>query len=223
MLQVHVSGNLAKLLTHYVAPAVKVDATALQWYGHCVDVKGQDCVILMELQSRYAMVFCGDALVDLRHFSDTVQERLWREVCVITQLEEALPDEDIALLSDIALDISSEQHFQKGTDPSVMAHISQVADQLRYMVEVEGYPMPECGADAVSFGLSANDMLRKRKGDKNYFVPLEIFRDFWLGLIQVVKSKAKNPKPKTIRFTDEPQSKNNVISVDFKNRTLARK
>lgn len=215
MLQIHLSNNLAKILKQHVRSPSDVDATALQWYAHFADVGGHDCIILMELQSRYAMVFCGEGIGDIRYFPDTFQERLWREVCVITQLEQALSEEDVSLLSGIALDLSAEQHFQKGSDPSVRAHISQVLEQLRYMVEVEGYPLPDYGADSVSFGLSINDIPRKRKGDKDYFMPLDIFRDFWLGLIKVVKKK---PSKAAIRFADS--HKNNVISVDFKNRKL---
>jgi len=33
-----------------------------------------------------------------------------------------------------------------------------------------------------NFGLQVNQMLRKRKGDKDYFYPLEELRGFWLGL-----------------------------------------
>lgn len=180
---------------------------------------------MMEWQSRYAMLFCGAVAKQVEEFPDVVQDRLWREVCVITQLDQLLPDDDIALLSDIALDLSSDQHYLKGTDRSVMAHISQVVEQLRYMVEFEGYPLPEDGADAVSFGLSVNEMLRKRKGDKDYFVPLEVFRDFWLGLIRVVKeqpaAKKSSASLSAVGTVSEASERgDNVINVDFKKRRI---
>lgn len=217
MLQIHLSNSLAKVLKQHVEPAVAEDSSALQWYGHYGDVAGRGCIILMELQSRYAMVFCGYSNDQLEFFPDMVQDRLWREVCVITQLDGPLPEQEVSLLSDIALDLSSNQHFQKGTDPSVVAHISQVFDQLRHMVEQEGYPLPREGADAMSFGLQANDMLRKRKGEKDYFVPLEVFRDFWLGLIDVVQNQPS--KPSVIKFDDSNEGEN-IIHVDFKKRKL---
>lgn len=217
MLQIHLSNSLAKVLHRHLESPTQADSAALQWYAHYAVVAGRGCIVLMELQSRYAMVFCGHSEEQVEFFPDMLQDRLWREVCVITQLEGPLPEPDVAVLSDIALDLSSDQHFQKGSDPSVTAHIVQVFDQLRYMVEQEGYPLPEEGADAMSFGLQANDMLRKRKGDKEYFVPLEVFRDFWLGLIDVVQQTPSKPKP--IKFDDEQEGEN-IIHVDFKNRKL---
>lgn len=220
MLQIHLSNALIKVLKPHLNEAIQVDATALQWYGHYSTIGDCGCIVLMELQSRYAMVFCGQNPEDIEFFPDILQDRLWREVCVITQLESPLPEDEIAMLSDIALDLSSSQHFQKGSDPSVTAHIAQVFDQLRYMVEVEGYPLPEHGADAVSFGLQVNESYRKRKGDIDYFVPLEVFRDFWLGLIDVVKNK-KPGRATSIKFDSDEQSKDNVIKVDFINRKVS--
>lgn len=213
MLQIHLSNALVKPFRLHLESEPSIDSSALQWYAHQVIVKGVPCLVLMELQSRYAMVFCGAVAQQVENFPDALQDRLWREVCVITQLDELLPDDDVALLSDIALDLSSSQSYFKGSDRSVMAHISQVVDHLRYLVEDEGLPLPENGADAVSFGLAINEALRKRKGERDYFIPLEVFRDFWLGLIRVVKDKA--PKQNAVHTDD-----NNVISVDFKNRRI---
>lgn len=212
MLQIHLSNSLAKVLKFHLQDAIEVDSTALQWYAHFTEVADSPCIVVMEMQSRYAMVFCGDSLAPAEDFPEVFQDRLWREVCVITQLDKPLPESDVAILSDIALDLSAVQHYQKGSQRSVMTHINQVMDQLRYMVEIEGYPIPQTGPDAVSFGLNANDMLRKRKEDKDYFVPLEVFRDFWLGLISVVKAKARVHEPVV------SGNQSNVINVDFKKR-----
>jgi len=33
-------------------------------------------------------------------------------------------------------------------------------------------------------GVRVNERIRRRKGDKGYFVPLQVFRDFWLGMLE---------------------------------------
>lgn len=220
MLQIHLSNVLVKPFRPHLQTEPSIDSSALQWYAHQVVLNGVPCMILMELQSRYAMVFCGAVAQQVENFPDAFQDRLWREACVVTQLDELLPDDDVALLSDIALDLSSSQVYFKGSDRSVMAHISQVADYLRYVVEDEDRPIPEHGADAVNFGLEVNEMLRKRKGEQDYFVPLEVFRDFWLGLVDVVKDSPSNEGVSAKMADSGHVDGTNVINVDFKNRRV---
>lgn len=208
MLQIHLSQLLAKGLKAHLNDPVEIEPTSLQWYGHQAVVDGQDCVVLMELQSRYSMVFCGLTQYHLDHFTDVVQERLWKEVCYITQLDEDLPEADFALLSDMILDLSREQFFQRGHNRSVTSHINQVVDHLRILVEEEGYALPVNMGEAMEFGLIDNELYRKRKEDKDYFVPLLVFRDFWLGLLDVLLTQSSE------RLLDR-EEKENVIYVDF--------
>ncbi len=218
MLQIHLSQALSKDLKAHVNKPVDIEPTALQWYGHKVVVDGEDCIILMELQSRYAMVFCGITQYHLDNFLDVVQERLWREVCAIVQLEEDLPEHDMALMSDMVLNLSREQFFQQGYNRSVTTHINQVVDQLKYTVEDERYALPADMGQAMEFGLIINDQLRKRKGDVDYFVPLEVFRDFWLGLLDVLLSQELEASEGDDDLVLEGEHESKVIHVDFVNR-----
>lgn len=212
MLQIHLSQSLAKDLEGHVQEAIEAEPTALQWFAHKVVVARRKCLVMMEYQSRYAMVFCGLTKKEFDHFPDLLQERIWREVNIISQLDESLTEDDFAILSDLTLDLTSTQYYQRGSDRSVMSHISQVVEDLKSSVEDDGFELPTSSNEAIHFGLGVNDMLRKRKGDTDYFVPLEVYTGFWLGLVDVVKSKmAGASRPKSA----VTHSEDNVIHVDF--------
>lgn len=212
MLQIHLSQSLAKELESHLQETIAAEPTALQWYAHKVVVDRRKCLVMMEYQSRYAMVFCGLTKKEFDNFPDMLQERIWREVNIISQLDESLTEDDFAILSDLTLDLTATQYYQRGSDRSVMSHISQVVDDLRSSVEDDGFELPTNSNEAIHFGLGVNDMFRKRKGDKDYFVPLEVYTGFWLGLVEVVKSKTGDAAKAKAAII---HSEDNVIHVDF--------
>ena len=163
MLQFYLSNALSRDLKMHLEEKSDPDFQALQWYAHRVTIDRRKCVIAMERQSRYAMVFCGLTKRDFENFPQIFQERLWREVVSITQLE----NDDIPIISELALDISVEHHYQPGSDRSVMAHINQVAELLEIIVYHYGEGLPLTDNDAFAFGIRANETPRKRKKDKD--------------------------------------------------------
>lgn len=181
MLQFHLSKTLSKDLSMHCGEAVPEHASVMQWYAHRVTVLRRKCIIAMEWQSRYFMVFCGLPRKEFEHFPETFADRLWREAASLCQLDDAQTERLVAL-ADI---ISETQHYQTGSDRSVQAHINDVAWQLKSMAEEIGY-LPESPEDAFGFGVEINEMLRKRKEDKDYFTPIEVFRDFWLAMLEQV-------------------------------------
>lgn len=209
MMQIHVSKRLGQTIKPLLAPAGPPDMQALQWYAHLVTVAGSDCVIAMEQQSRYALVFCDLSRRELAGFPGLFKDRLWREVALLAQLESPLAKRDLAFLIELAAGIGGRQSYSLGTDSSVLSHIRQVKDQLEYMVYDEDLPLPVAADDAVRFGLSVNDTVRTRKSSRDWFVPLEVFRDFWLGLLEHVSQV--HPRPPLERHYIAP----NVIAVDF--------
>jgi len=193
MIQFHLSRTLVRDMAihvrddidymHYTTPA----SGAMDWYAHRVIIAGTHCVIAMEKESRYVMVFCGLTQMGYEHFPDTFQDRLWKEVLLVCN---EASDEKLASLSDLVLDESVEQFYQSGHDASVTAHINQVAQSLEAIVGYDGMPLPTNTDAAIEFGVHQNEMLRKCRGDKDYFTPVEVFRTFWLGL---AKKAPKNP------------------------------
>lgn len=179
MIQFHLSKTLSKDLAMHLGQAQAANASAMQWYAHRVTVLRRKCIIAMEWQSRYCMVFCGLTKNAFSQFPEIFADRLWREAVSLCQLDEHGSEKLVALVDML----SAEQHFQTGSDRSVQAHINDVAWHLKNMAEQIGH-LPESPEDAFGFGVQMNDWLRKCKSDKDYFKPIEVFQDFWLGMLE---------------------------------------
>ncbi|MFA7553053.1 MAG: hypothetical protein WCY88_02295 [Spongiibacteraceae bacterium] len=209
-------------------PAVTL-LPVMTWYAHRVIIARRKCIIIMEATSRYAMVFCGMKKADFEHFPDLFQDRLWREVFAVC---EGIPESDISQLSATVLNICEQQRYQIGHDRSVTAHIKQVAEHLELMVRYQGETLPVDRMAAFEFGVSVNELLRKRRGDKDYFRPVEAFQDLCGELISgdfiavTVKDIDINnklrEKPNHLKSAAKNYSHSrkdgNVIHVDFKNK-----
>lgn len=215
MIHFHLSQTLGKDLEKHLAEA-PMDATgAMQWYAHRVTVARRKCIIALELQSRYAMVFCGLTKTEFEYFPELFQDRLWREVISICALDD---DDDIAEMSNLVLNVSVEQHYAVGSNRSVQSHIRQVADELAWMVDNDIHRLPMSGSEAFAFGLGANEMLRSTKEFKGYFRPFAIFSDFWLGLLAHQRQGNNAPKKAQKTALGKKHPGDNVIHVDFTNK-----
>lgn len=220
MIQFHLTKSLAKELELSAQPSAQANPGAIQWYAHLVTIARRKCIIAMELHSRYAMVFCGLTKKDFKRFPDYFHDRLWREVCVIAQIDGEMSRHDEDLLSELALTVSSEQEYLVGSNRSVLSHINQVKEHLEVLVYDEGYALPIDDDDALRFGLIANDMLRKHKGLKDYFIPVTEFKDFWLGLLEHYNEGEEEnlqlDQHDIKQASATPGS--NVVAVDFQNK-----
>ncbi len=175
---------------------------AMVWFAHEVTLNNQKCVIAMEWRSGYVMVFCGLTRLDFNNFEMLFTQRLWREACVITQLEAPLPEEDIAIITGLALELSQQQYFYVQANCSVQNQINQVNELLHQWVEEEGNALPVEDEAALHFGLAANEMLRSRKDNSRSDVPIEVYRKFWLGFVLHVQDKYMQDRP--VQPTDDP-------------------
>jgi len=182
MLQFHLSKSLSKDLSSHLGEAQPVSGGAMQWYAHRVNVLHRKCIIAMELKSRYCMVFCGLTKSEFKRFPETFADRLWREAISLCQLD----DEQSVKLATLVKITTDTQYYQTGADRSVQAHINDVAWHLKSMANEIGY-LPESPEDAFGFGIKMNELLRKRKGDKDYFRPVEVFRNFWQEMLEQVQ------------------------------------
>jgi hypothetical protein len=180
MLQFYLSQTLAVDMQKHLAEPVAAIPGAMQWYGHRVMLLRRKCVLMMELQSRYCMVFAGLTKPDFENFPDLFVERLWREVVSICQLD----DEQSARLASLALLVGERQRYQAGSNRSVQAHLRQAATDLDYMVNYQVGRLPDAIEEQFGCGVKINQSLRKYGDDKDWFVPLEEFRDFWLNMLE---------------------------------------
>lgn len=178
MLQFHLSKVLSTDMKMHRAPPQEISPAAMQWYGHRVTIMRRKCVLMMELQSRYCMIFTGMTKPNFEGFPDRFVDRLWREVVSICQLD----DERSQMLAELVLVVAEEQHYQSGYDRSVQSHIRQVVEEIELDIHYQTGRLPASDEEMFGLGVKLNERIRKRKGDKDYFVPLEVFRDFWLGM-----------------------------------------
>ena len=169
-------------LSNGAEPIVDQHLRAMQWYAHRVTVQRRKCVIVMELQSRYSMVFCGLTKRDFENFPELFRERLPCEVASICQLNEEAQDK----LTPMVIAQAEQQVFQTGSNRSVQAHINDVAWHLDRWAYDMGR-LPEDDSECFDFGVFANQLLRKRGGDKDYFEPMEQFRRFWSTMTGLMK------------------------------------
>lgn len=208
--------NLTKVLAKDLkVPDVGVADTpaGMSWYAHRVTIARRKCVVAMEEHTRYAMVFCGLTQAEFEVFPELFFERLVSESSGIIS---ELAGDKTEIFAEFMEGVCTDQVYQVSSDRSVSSHISQVVQDLRIDVEHRGMPLPVDVEDAINFGLSANGLLRKRKGDKDYFVPIEAFHllcmNMWLHSLE----DTYGPLPSR-------EETNNVIAVDFKNRNRAEK
>ncbi|GAB3111686.1 hypothetical protein G8770_20400 [Aestuariicella hydrocarbonica] len=219
MLQFHLSKDAAKDLNAHLGDNEPVNYQGMQWYLHRITVARRKCIVAMELQSRFAMVFCGLTKPDFERFPDIFFERLMREALLSLEQIVELQDSQMRSVMELGLSIAEDQVYQTGSDRSVMAHINDVAYLLRQCVE-DGYPLPEEDWDAMAFGGKANSMLRKTKHHKDYFYPKEHFGEFWEGLLRAMEAEGNGglavDELKKAAVADVPAD--NVVYVDFRMR-----
>ncbi len=179
MLQFHLSKDLASDMKVHLASPQAINPASLQWYGHRVTIMRRKCVLMMELQSRYCMIFTGMTKPDFERFPERFIERLWHEAVSICQLD----DERSEMLAELVFSVAEDQHYQVGYDLSVQSHIRQMVEEIKSYVHHYAGRLPASDEEMFALGVNVNERIRKRKGDKDYFVPLKVFRDFWLGML----------------------------------------
>jgi hypothetical protein len=179
VIQFNLSKDLAMELAMHVAPEPET-RPAMNWFAHSVVIAGQLCVVVMEQQTRYAMVVCGLTSSDLETFPARFQDRLWREVFAIC---EEGNEARIEKLCQRVLSVSEKQCYTRAYDRSVQSHIRQVIHDLEYRVYEQGMALPVDSGKAFEFGVQINNVLRKRQDDNDYFLPIEAFRRYCLDLV----------------------------------------
>ncbi len=190
MLQFHLSRTLSGDLKKHLSDSLDTDAGAMQWYGHRVTVMKRKCVLMMELRSRYCMLFAGLTKQDFDRFPDLFADRLWREVLSICLLD----DEHSSQLASLALLTGEQQRYQLGSNRSIQTHLRQAAEHLHDIANQQMGRLPQSGEEQFGCGVQINETLRKCKGDKDYFVPLDRFRDFWLGMLKFQQTQQAQKK-----------------------------
>lgn len=149
----------------------------LQWAVHMVRIRRKPCVLVMEAETRYAMIFTGLKKGDPTEFIGEMIMRLTNEM--------AFAAADLSVMADFSSMTASflDQHrtfrFFLRSDRSVQTHLNDVAWHLHDQAAMaQGLPggHEECGM----FDEFINDTLRSTKSRKDYFVPAEEMLISWL-------------------------------------------
>ncbi len=208
-----------------------------QWLVHTIKVKGKNVIIVMDYQSRFGITLSalekGDDIDFLNNFEHHLTVHVLEMMASINADSQAI---------DYSLEHYRHQHnsraFYLRGDRSVQSHVNDVASHFRSWADEMGEVPIE--VDLIAFDDFANQLPRKRKAEKDYFVPQHEFLHAWLtrygeynvaqaeACIEKLKAKeradfsVRHPnlippsKPtEALHSTDtHAASSNNVISLD---------
>ena len=149
-----------------------------QWVVHLVRVRRQPCVIAMEAQTRYAMLFTGLRKGDVAGFINRLVERLANEMAFAAGDTGMASDLEVLMAEFLAQ--HGEFRFFQRPERSVQAHLNDVAWQLKEQVTTAD-DLPQGHEQCAVFDAFANRLLRSTRDKKDYFVPAEEMLVDWLS------------------------------------------
>lgn len=190
MIQIYTFKSLSSDLAMHLNDAPP-NPGALQWYAHRVQIMRRKCVIAMEMQSRYAMLFPAMTKPDFLRFPETFRDRLVREASTICAFC-GVSTEEVMAVAELA---AESVKVMAGTNRSVQGHINEVARDLDWRAREIG-ALPANDSEAFSFGLWVNETPPGRKGERDMIIPLLQMQNFWLGMREQIyaRSGASDPQ-----------------------------
>jgi len=201
------------------APNIELDndsSVTMEWVLHAFKVKRKNCVIAMHTKTRYSMLFIDVKKQDSVTFFKLFFERLINEVSALCSLKNT-PIESV-------VNAINRKHqgfvISNKSNRSVQAHINDVVWHFKHGVDTIGC-LPNIH-EAYDFCCCINDFLRKTVHDKDYFIPSEKMKDFWIeafvspciGITSYSKNTIKAPKS-AINIKD-----NVVLLSDYKRKNI---
>ena len=181
MIQLHLTEKFHKDLTvaGCALPETDDKTAGWHWYAHRITLLRKKCVLVIDEECRYALIFFGLKKRDLAHFEQVLTSRIIAEASCLCDLPQ--PGENAILIEKVQQKCSS-MFFDRKSNRSVQAHIRQVAQELEYLVHFIDEKLPEPGKEELDIGLKINDRYRKQQ-NKDYFVPTKCWRKSLLTLI----------------------------------------
>lgn len=154
----------------------------LRWQCHLIEVQGRDCVIAMEADARFAMVFTTLERGRPTLFVDALIGRLFQLQWAIAEALELVSDAERDAWGRNFIDAHLKSCFIARTDKSVQTHINEVACDFSWEVGVGDRAFPETDQACASFDLLFNDRLRSTRDRREYFCPHEAMLFHWLDV-----------------------------------------
>jgi hypothetical protein len=152
----------------------------LQWQCHVIEEQGRSCVIAMEVDTRFAMVFTTLKPGDPELFISTLIERLFNlQWSIARELQIVSGTEHDAWLKNF-IDVHRRFCFVARTDRSVQAHINEVARDFVWELDTRKCGLPGSHHECATFDATFNDGLRSTRDRREYFCPDEAMLFHWL-------------------------------------------
>jgi hypothetical protein len=181
MLHLHTSKPMTESLQKAgcTCSALPEEPKAWHWHVHRFALFRKRCIIAMEEESRYAMLFLGLKKKDLARFDRVFAKRLLLEARWLCALDAKQDQRLTAVIESQVQPVS----FSVGMNRSVQSHIRQAIEEAEIHVAYHLEAVPESLDEILGLGLYLNKTIRKRKQDRDYFVPMERWRDALLTRI----------------------------------------
>ena len=213
------------------------DPAQWHWLVHAIKVKGKNVLVAMDYHTRFSITLSALKKGDDGSFMNNFEHHLTVHV---REMMTAVNAESQAI--DISLERYRHQHnrcalYLRG-DRSVQAHINDVVWPFRRCVDDLGEVPTK--VDLISFDAFVNQIIRKRKDEKDYFIPQHEFLHAWLrhygeyntaqadACIDILKAKERadfaarhpelnhssEPTDTSCLTSDHAAPSNNVIALD---------
>ncbi|PKH03864.1 hypothetical protein CXF72_03960 [Psychromonas sp. MB-3u-54] len=153
-----------------------------QWVVHCVSIKRQKYLLVMDYRSRYCLTFPAGEKGDQYEFLNIFEQHLkanFRCMAHEKMLDSAEVDSSVDVYDSL---IDTCAFYQRG-DRSVQAHINEAVWHLERQCYEEG--MIKENIDCLRFDLFTGEIPRGIKGNKDYIFPNQNFLSYWLKAFSV--------------------------------------
>ncbi|ABM03670.1 conserved hypothetical protein [Psychromonas ingrahamii 37] len=148
-----------------------------QWVVHCVSVKRQKYLLVMDYHSRYCLTFPAGKKGDQYEFFNLVEKHLKSTFRYIAH-EKMINTVEVDSCVDVYNSLVNTCAFYQRGDRSVQAHINEVVWHLERLCFEDG--MIKENIDCLRFNLFTGQIPRRIKGNKDYLFPNQEYLSYWL-------------------------------------------
>ncbi len=146
------------------------------WFVHRVNIERRKCVLAMDEQTRFVLVFCGMTKPYFMKFPGVFADRLWRTIVAVCEV----PDARFGHVRDTVSPLCMNPVWHKFQNRSIQSHIRQAACELGWLIHRDGFPANI--TQEFAYCLKLNETPRTRYGEKECIWPLDEFQKVWSGV-----------------------------------------
>jgi len=171
-----------------------------QWVVHCVSIKRQKYLLVMDVHSRVCITMLAGKKGDQYAFLNTF-ESIFKSTFRCIAQERGLDSVEIELCVEEYDNKVYTCAFHARSDRSVQAHINDVTWHLEHHCYEDGMLLEDI--DLLNFNLNIGEFPRNAKGRKEHFFPNPTLISFWQEKILA----------ESINKALSPEQLNNVITL----------